>query len=148
MTTRQGKGQKEQKERKERLYQKGAVYLENDRRERKATGSYYTPDYIVEQTVGPILKEKLEKLRVVFRSAQEYLKNEQTKLKALRREDIKPEHNTYNAYRVSLNEAFFDLKVLDPAMGSGHFLVEVVDYITDQLAKLAKKYFSFFRSKS
>ena len=25
---------------------KGAVYLENDRRERKATGSYYTPDTI------------------------------------------------------------------------------------------------------
>ncbi len=139
LTTRQGKGQKDQKERKERLYQKGAVYLENDRRERKATGSYYTPDYIVqyivEQTVGPILKEKLENLRVVFRAAQEYLESEKRKLKALRRTDIKPEHNTYNAYRVSLNEAFFDLKVLDPAMGSGHFLVEVVDYITDQLAK-------------
>jgi Eco57I restriction-modification methylase len=133
LTTRQGK------DRKERLYQKGAVYLENDRRERKATGSYYTPDYIVqyivEQTVGPILKEKLEKLRVVFRAAQEYLRNEENKLKALRRTDIDPAHNTYNAYRVSLNEAFFDLKVLDPAMGSGHFLVEVVDYITDQLAK-------------
>ena len=30
---------------------KGAVYLENDRRERKATGSYYTPDYIVKYIV-------------------------------------------------------------------------------------------------
>jgi TaqI-like C-terminal specificity domain/Eco57I restriction-modification methylase len=133
LTLRQGK------ERKERLYEQGAVYLENDRRERKATGSYYTPDYIVqyivEQTVGPILKEKLEKLRGVFRAAQEHLKGEQDKLKALRREDMDPAHNTYNAYRISLNEAFFDLKVLDPAMGSGHFLVEVVDYITDQLAK-------------
>jgi TaqI-like C-terminal specificity domain/Eco57I restriction-modification methylase len=133
LTLRQGK------ERKERLYEQGAVYLENDRRERKATGSYYTPDYIVqyivEQTVGPILKEKLEKLRGVFRSAQEHLKGEQNKLKALGRADIDPAYNTYNAYRISLNEAFFDLKVLDPAMGSGHFLVEVVDYITDQLAK-------------
>jgi len=27
---------------------------------------------------------------------------------------------------------FFDSKVLDPAMGSGHFLVEAVDFITDK----------------
>ena len=26
----------------------------------------------------------------------------------------------------------FDIKVLDPAMGSGHFLVEVVDFVTDK----------------
>src|SRR2546423_14722755 len=29
----------------------GTVYLENDRRERKATGSYYTPGYIVKYIV-------------------------------------------------------------------------------------------------
>ena len=48
----------------ERVLQKGTVYLENDKRERKATGSYYTPDhivkYIVENAVGPVLKEKFE----------------------------------------------------------------------------------------
>ena len=27
----------------------------------------------------------------------------------------------------------FDLKVLDPAMGSGHFLVEAVDFICDRI---------------
>ena len=40
------------------------AYLENDKRERKATGSYYTPDhivqYIVEHAVGPILQEKFD----------------------------------------------------------------------------------------
>ncbi|NCO90113.1 MAG: hypothetical protein GW880_02185, partial [Armatimonadetes bacterium] len=50
----------------ERTLAKGDVYLENDRRERKATGSYYTPDYIVkyiiEHTVGPVLKEKFEQV--------------------------------------------------------------------------------------
>jgi len=116
----------------------GAVYLENDRRERKATGSYYTPDYIVkyivEHTVGPILHEKLEALRPVFREAGETLRAEQAKAGALRRDDIHPQHETYKKFREALNDAFFDLKVLDPAMGSGHFLVEAVDYITDQLA--------------
>ena len=58
----------------ERTYQPGDVYLENDRRERKASGSYYTPDhivkYIVENTVGPVLAEKFDRLRPKFRDAQ------------------------------------------------------------------------------
>ena len=53
---------------------KGEVYLSNDKAERKASGSYYTPDpiveYIVEQTVGPVLAEKLEKLRPEFRKVR------------------------------------------------------------------------------
>ncbi len=117
---------------------KGAVYLENDRRERKATGSYYTPDYIVnyivEHTVGPVLHEKLEALRSIFREAEKTLRAEQDKARALKRDDISSEHETYKKFRKTLNDAFFDLKVLDPAMGSGHFLVEAVDYITDRLA--------------
>jgi hypothetical protein len=40
---------------------RGHAYLENDKRERKATGSYYTPDhivkYIVENAVGPVLQK-------------------------------------------------------------------------------------------
>ena len=31
-----------------------------------------------------------------------------------------------------LVDELFNIKVLDPAMGSGHFLVEAVDYITDK----------------
>ena len=46
------------------VVKKGEVYLSNDKAERKASGSYYTPDpiveYIVAQTVGPVLDEKLE----------------------------------------------------------------------------------------
>src|SRR5258708_701764 len=123
-----------------KILPKGTVYLENDRRERKATGSYYTPDYIVkyivEHTVGPVLTEKLEALRPIFREAEKTLKVERDKVKALGRKDISPENETYKKFRKTLNEAFFDLKVLDPAMGSGHFLVEAVDYITDQVAKI------------
>ena len=53
---------------------KGDVYLENDRRERKATGSYYTPDYIVKyivkHAVGPVLEEKLAAVRPKLRQAE------------------------------------------------------------------------------
>ncbi|HVB21963.1 MAG TPA: Eco57I restriction-modification methylase domain-containing protein [Ktedonobacteraceae bacterium] len=128
----------------DRTYPRGKVYLENDRRERKATGSYYTPDYIVkyivENTVGPILTQKLESLRPLFREAELTLKNKREKAIAPQKQRLltkvdDPEQETYNHYRSTLNEQFFDLKVLDPAMGSGHFLVEAVDYITDQMVK-------------
>ena len=128
------------KDAQEKILPRGTVYLENDRRERKATGSYYTPDYIVkyivEHTVGPVLAQKIEALRPIFREAEKTLKVERDKVKVLGRKDISAENETYKKYRETLNEAFFDLKVLDPAMGSGHFLVEAVDYITDQLAKI------------
>jgi len=119
---------------------KGTVYLENDRRERKATGSYYTPDYIVKyivaNTVGPALHEKLEALRPAFHEAEKTLYAERARYDALKKQGRvgdSPENQAYLKHRAAVNEAFFDLKVLDPAMGSGHFLVEAVDYITDRM---------------
>ena len=39
----------------------GSIYLQNDKGERRATGSYYTPDHIVDHivqsTLGPICKQ-------------------------------------------------------------------------------------------
>ena len=75
-------------------YQAGEVYLLTDKGERKATGSYYTPDYIVryivENTLAPLCQGK---------TVAEIL----------------------------------SLKILDPATGSGHFLVGVVDYLAEEL---------------
>ena len=122
----------------ERVYQPGDVYLENDRRERKASGSYYTPDhivkYIVENTVGPVLAEKFDKLRPKFRDAQQDYRKALDRAEAFRRQGMKPDDpakvaNTY----ASLVDDLFDLKVLDPAMGSGHFLVEAVDFVCDRI---------------
>ena len=75
-------------------YSEGEVYLLTDNGERKATGSYYTPDYIVryivQNTLAPLCEGK---------SVDEIL----------------------------------SLKILDPATGSGHFLVGVVDYLAEEL---------------
>jgi len=122
----------------ERIYLQGDVYLENDRRERKATGSYYTPDnivkYIVQNTVGPILEGKFEKLRVIFREAQQAYRNAEQRAAAFRKRGMTPDDpaKTANSYSHLVSE-LFDLKVLDPAMGSGHFLVEAVDFICDHI---------------
>jgi hypothetical protein len=88
--------------------EQGELFLVTDRGERKATGSYYTPDYIVkyivENTVGPVVEEKLKEA-----------KTEEEKI-----------------------DAILSMKVLDPAMGSGHFLVETVDFLASKLAKITK----------
>ena len=83
------------------------IALLNDKGERKATGSYYTPDYIVkyivEQTVGPMLDAALAGVTDDGAKA----------------------------------EAVLQVNVLDPAMGSGHFLVETTEFIARRLIDLA-----------
>ncbi|MBV8316313.1 MAG: N-6 DNA methylase, partial [Planctomycetaceae bacterium] len=128
------------------VVRKGEIYLSNDKAERRASGSYYTPDpiveYIVAQTVGPVLNEKLEMLRADFREVRKDYDDEIQKTKAFPPPGVKTDadirrfvvEKAYHAYQ-DLVERLFDLKVLDPAMGSGHFLVEAVDFITDRLLK-------------
>ncbi len=88
----------------------GDVYLATDKGERKATGSYYTPDYIVEyiveNTVGPVIEEKWK---------------EAEKSKA------------------SFVEATLSINVLDPAMGSGHFLVGATEFLATKLMDAVDK---------
>jgi type I restriction-modification system DNA methylase subunit len=91
----------------------GGLYVVNDEGERKATGAYYTPDYvvtyIVEETVGPLVEE----------------------IRAdLREQGFEPGTEEYIA-------PFFrrvtDLRILDPAMGSGHFLTKATGYLSEQV---------------
>ncbi len=121
----------------EKVIRKGEIYLENDRKERKATGSYYTPGfvvgYIVQNAVGPILDDKFSEMRPALRKAQKERLAFFNKQKALREKGIRPEPDSKaELIGRSIVDDFFDIKVLDPAMGSGHFLVEAVDYITDR----------------
>jgi len=123
----------------------GEAYLSNDKAERKASGSYYTADpiveYIVAQTVGPVLEEKLERLRPEFRKVRKTFDRQLANARdprihspANQQRDVRAEaaDKTYAEHR-GLVEDLFDFRVLDPAMGSGHFLVETVDFITDRM---------------
>jgi hypothetical protein len=66
-------------EAEERTLSRGTVYLENDKHERKATGSYYTPDYIVKyivrNAVGPVLDAKFKEMTSAIRDAQKIYHN-------------------------------------------------------------------------
>ena len=121
------------------------VYIENDRHERKATGSYYTPDYIVEyivaHTVGPVMDEKARQLENEFRLCSDDITKKQKNNRQLKEQGNNPDSldTIYNKYK-SLVDKFFDVKVLDPAMGSGHFLVETVDYITRRMLQFLNRF--------
>ncbi len=139
--------------RAEVVVRKNAVYLSNDKAERKASGSYYTPDpiveYIVANTVGPVLDEKLEALRADFRKVRKTFDNEIKKAKVapipqpIQKGEMDERQwanlKTYQAHK-DLVDRLFDLHVCDPAMGSGHFLVEVVDFVTDRLLKFLNQF--------
>ncbi|RAQ97407.1 Eco57I restriction-modification methylase domain-containing protein [Thermogemmatispora tikiterensis] len=89
-----------------RRYEPGEVYLVTDSGQRKLTGSYYTPDfvvkYMVERTLQPVLDEALRGAR----SQEERI------------------------------AAVLGINVLDPAMGSGHFLVEALEFLARSLVEL------------
>ncbi len=127
----------ERAEKQKRIVSKGEIYLENDKGERKATGSYYTPDhivnYIVARAVGPVVREKFDAMRQRLREAERWHRDSVQAAKAKGEKPTKYETGpaVENRWRQLVNE-LFDLKILDPAMGSGHFLVETVDYITDK----------------
>lgn len=89
---------------------------------RKNSGSYYTPD----ELVGLILDETLEPLiaerRGAFHAALETLDPKST-----------PEMQRGELREVDPAEAILSLRVCDPAMGSGHFLVSLVDTLADHV---------------
>ncbi|MCC0049799.1 MAG: Eco57I restriction-modification methylase domain-containing protein [Rhodobiaceae bacterium] len=90
---------------------------------RKGSGSYYTPDDIVNLIIRETLEPLIEARLAAFRNKAEELassdQDEGRKLGILRRLDPA--------------ERLLDLKICDPAMGSGHFLVSLVDYMADQV---------------
>lgn len=124
---------------------KGEIYIENSKHERKATGSYYTPHYIVEyivkNTVGPVLDEKIGKAKETLNELDSLYEKQRKELK--RDKDWKhyehpgePKGKHIDEIIKKENEVFetlFDIKVLDPAMGSGHFLVHTVDSISEKI---------------
>jgi hypothetical protein len=99
----------------------GDAYLENDKRERKATGSYYTPDYIVkyivEHTVGPVLERKFAALTPRLRDAQRNFRQHKQRVHS-RGDDQDPALLWNGPEMVRLADDCLDVRVLDPAMGA------------------------------
>ncbi len=90
---------------------------------RKGSGSYYTPDDLVQLILSETLEPLVEARKTAFSEQIIELANS----------------NKSNDRRMGILKGMdpaaeiLELKVCDPAMGSGHFLVSLVDYLADQV---------------
>ena len=88
---------------------------------RKGSGSYYTPDdlvgLIVEETIGPLVQTRTDAFEA-----------EAGRMPA---DGLERERAVARLAALDPAEKILELKVCDPAMGSGHFLVSLVDYLAD-----------------
>ncbi len=100
------------------VVEEGEIYLTTDSGERKATGSYYTPEYVVEYIVENTLGPLVENIR-----------------KDLAGQTAHGE----GGFAGEFADRIFELKVLDPAMGSGHFLTSAVDYLAREIIDAQEK---------
>lgn len=83
---------------------------------RKSSGSYYTPDELVQLIIARTLGPLVDEAETAFSAKTKLAKTKPDELAAL-----------------DPAEAILRLKVCDPAMGSGHFLVTLVDWMTDRV---------------
>lgn len=99
---------------------------------RKATGSYYTPRHIVHFMVNESLKEYLDKKLndEKYSVSSKQLDN----LLDTSLEEVEEEISTDST--LMMIKAINDLKVLDPAVGSGAFPMEVLNICVKLLTKL------------
>ena len=104
----------------------GAVGVRPNTFARKTSGSYYTPDELVRlvlaETVTPLVEQRLAAFRSAVGEAPQGPQGEAATLAAL-----------------DPATAILQLAICDPAMGSGHFLVNLVDLLSDHvIAALAE----------
>lgn len=89
---------------------------------RRNSGSYYTPDELVglilDRTLEPLISERLD----AFGTALAKLNSKDS-----------PDYQIGDLNEADPAEAILKLRVCDPAMGSGHFLVSLVDTLADHV---------------
>ena len=90
---------------------------------RKTSGSYYTPDdlvsLIIDETIEPLVRLRME---TFLEKVSEFDFGEMPDDRRMGRlKSLDPA------------EKLLELKVCDPAIGSGHFLVNLVDYLADRV---------------
>ena len=90
---------------------------------RKGSGSYFTPHdlvhLILQETVEPLIQSRVDEFA---RASEEF------SARRLSRED-----RIASLQRLDPAERILELRICDAAMGSGHFLVGLVDYLADRV---------------
>ncbi|HBT43156.1 MAG TPA: restriction endonuclease [Rhodospirillaceae bacterium] len=103
--------------------QEGVIAVRPNLFARKGSGSYYTPDdlvgLIIRETLDPLVQRRMGAFADMVAELEAGAGMEDRRVARLRLADPA--------------ERLLELKICDPAMGSGHFLVSLVDYLADQV---------------
>ena len=103
----------------------GAVMVQPSIFARRNTGSYYTHDDLVKlilsEAIGPLIDERI----AAFDAEAATVRRQGSRLG--------PEQARKRLDDADPAGAILGLRVCDPAMGSGHFLVSAVDYLADRV---------------
>ena len=112
-------------------FREGSVYLQTETGERRGTGSYYTPDeivhYIVDETIGPLCRQVSDDLAHEIREVESQLRA----AKGKRKKELAARLETLGS---DFDDRILRLKILDPAMGSGHFLIRACQMLAEEIA--------------
>jgi hypothetical protein len=112
-------------------YPPGSVYLITDKGERRAFGSYYTPDHIVDaiirETLGPICADISVHLQADVAACRKRL----AQASGAERDALAA---TLAGLERAYPERVLRLRVLDPAMGSSHFLLRACQFLAEEIA--------------
>lgn len=96
---------------------------------RRTSGSYFTPESLVrvvlERAVEPLIEERRSRFLA--------------RVEEVRANRLTPAVKASQLAAVDPASALLELKVCDPAMGSGHFLVSLVDHLADRALELASE---------
>ncbi len=90
---------------------------------RKNSGSYYTPDdlvgLIIEEVIEPLVRERMDAFMARTSELASSL--------------LPPDRRIGRLKQIDPASKLLELKICDPAMGSGHFLVNLVDFLADRV---------------
>lgn len=108
-----------------RVTPSGVIEVDADEDARHTSGSYYTPEelvtLVIRRTVAPLVEDALTQFRDHNKSLAGDERDAPARLGELAGSDPAV--------------AILSLKVCDPAMGSGHFLVSLVDWLADEVLR-------------
>jgi len=109
-------------------YAKGMVFLQTNKGERRASGSYYTPDHIVKHIVEQALTPLCQQVEA------ELLRDIQKAEQAFEKSGLVTDQEQLNTLQAEFDDRILRLRVLDPSMGSGHFLLRACNFLAEEIA--------------
>ena len=113
------------------MYPAGSIFLSTDKGERRRTGSYYTPDHIVDHIVQKTLGAKCKE---IYDQLHEEITSHETDLETASAEKRQLLETELQELRGAFDDRVLEIKILDPAMGSGHFLIRACQYLAEEIA--------------